>query len=329
MNRTRHFLRDDNLSPEEYTQVLELALHFKDDLFYRRTFAGPRSVAVIFDKNSTRTRASFAAGVTQLGGYPLMVESTTSQLSRGESICDTARVLERMVETIVWRTFQQVDVLEMAKHSSKPVINALTDEFHPCQVLADLATLAYVNGKKSGQEFKNNKQKVAGIRGKTLVYLGDGANNMAHSYLLGCATAGVNVRIVCPKSYSPNLQIVRDAEEIAQKTGAQVIVTDNVNAGIEGANVVATDAWLSMGMDKSEESERADEFRRFQITEELIAQADEAAVFMHCLPAYRGREVLEEVIDGPQSVVFEEAEFRLHAQKALMDYLYTQTTCKV
>ncbi|MDR1447399.1 MAG: ornithine carbamoyltransferase [Candidatus Ancillula sp.] len=322
MSSTRHFLRDDDLSPEEYSEVLELALHFKENLFYRRTFEGPKSVAIIFDKNSTRTRASFATGVAQLGGYPLIIDAGTSQLSRGEPISDTARVLERIVETIVWRTFRQVDMLKMSKYSSKPVINALTDEFHPCQVLADLATLAYINGTQNSAREQTNKQKVEQIRGKTLVYLGDGANNMAHSYLLGCATAGVNVRIICPKNYSPNPQVVQDAHEVARKTGAEIIITDDVNTGVQGAAVVATDAWLSMGMDKNQESERADEFRKFQVTNKLMSKAGPDAVFMHCLPAYRGKEVLEEVIEGQSSVVFEEAEFRLHAQKALMEHLY-------
>jgi ornithine carbamoyltransferase len=337
---TRHFLRDDDLTSEEYAQVLELALELKAEPHKLQPLKAEnadgiqasKSAAVIFDKNSTRTRVSFATAVAHIGGYPMIIDSGTSQLSRGEPIPDTAHVLERMCEAIIWRTFSQSNVEEMAANSSKPVVNALTDTFHPCQVLADLAAFALIGDSsnlfpsgavKIDTDYAklNNSDKVKGLKGKTVAYLGDGANNMAHSYLLGCANAGMNIRIGCPDDYSPSSSIVADAKSLAEQNGVQVIVTNDPVEAIQGADLVTTDAWLSMGMDKSETEMRAKALGKYQINIDLWRHAAPNAVFMHCLPAYRGQEVTTDIIDGPSSAIFEEAEFRLHAQKALLCWL--------
>ncbi|GAA1330008.1 ornithine carbamoyltransferase [Brachybacterium rhamnosum] len=307
----RHFLRDDDLAPHEQKEVLALALELTADRFARRPFEGPRTVAVLFDKSSTRTRVSFATGVAELGGSPLVMEAGSSQLGRGESIADTTRVLTRMVSTIVWRTFGQDRIREMAAHSTVPVINALTDEFHPCQILADLVTIAQHTGGLSGLD-------EPALAGRSLAYLGDGANNMAHSYLLGGVTAGMDVRIAAPATHLPDGAIVRRAQEIAARTGGAVTVTDDPEAAARGASAVVTDTWVSMGQEG--EAGRGEEtFHRYQVTEHLMDLS--GGVFLHCLPAYRGKEVAASVIDGPRSVVWDEAENRLHAQKALMTWL--------
>ncbi|PJI94293.1 ornithine carbamoyltransferase [Luteimicrobium subarcticum] len=309
MSRTpRHFLRDDDLTPAEQREVLELALAFRDDRFVRTPLAGPRAVAVIFDKPSTRTRVSFSAGVAELGGYPLVIDAATSQLGRGEPIADTARVLDRQCSAIVWRTFGQARIEEMAAVSRVPVVNALTDEFHPCQILADLLTVAQLRG------------GVDGLPGKTLVYLGDAANNMAHSYLLGGVTAGMHVRVGGPAGFHPDPQIVADAEAIAATTGGSVLVTTDSVEAVVGADVVATDTWVSMGQE-GEAAARELPFVPFAVTSELLAHAAADALVLHCLPAYRGKEISAEVLDGPQSAVWDEAENRLHAQKALLTWL--------
>lgn len=306
----RHFLRDDDLTPAEQKEVLALGLRLAQDRFAERPFAGPRTVAILFDKSSTRTRVSFATGVAELGGSPLVIEAGSSQLGRGESIADTTKVLTRMVSTIVWRTFGQERIEEMAGHATVPVINALTDEFHPCQILADLMTIAQHRGGLADGD--------AALAGRSLAYLGDGANNMAHSYLLGGATAGMDVRIASPASHRPDPSILADAEAIAARTGGRVLVTDDVRTACEGADAVITDTWVSMGQEG--ESGRGEEtFAPFQVTAELMELS--GGVFLHCLPAYRGKEVTAEVIDGPSSVVWDEAENRLHAQKALMAWL--------
>src|SRR5262245_14113759 len=222
----RHFLRDDNLSPAELLEVLDLADAMKADRLVRQPLAGPRAVAVVFDKPSTRTRISFSVGVAELGGYPLVIDAQTSHLGRGEPIEDTTRVLDRQVAAIVWRTFEQQRIAAMAAVSRVPVINALTDEFHPCQILADLQTV------------RERKGKLAGL---TLTYVGDAANNMAHSYLLGGATAGLHVRIGGPDGYQPDPRIVADASGIAAGTGGSVTVTTDPAAALDGADVVATD----------------------------------------------------------------------------------------
>ena len=302
---TRHFLRDDDLAPAEQAEVLDLAAALKADRFSRKPLAGPETVAVIFDKTSTRTRVSFATGIADLGGVPLIIDSQASQLGGKESIADTARVLERQVAAIVWRTFGQAGVEEMAAGTSVPVINALTDEFHPCQLLADLQTI------------REHKGELAGL---DVVFLGDGASNMSHSFLLACATAGMNIRIGAPEPYLPDEAVVADAHRIAALTGGSVLVTIDPVAATLGADVVVTDTWVSMGKEDEKEA-RVAVFSPYAVTEQLFAEARPDAIFMHCLPAYRGYEVEAAVIDGPRSVVWDEAENRLHAQKALLAWL--------
>ncbi|MEV0973572.1 ornithine carbamoyltransferase [Microtetraspora glauca] len=306
--RVRHFLRDDDLTPEEQAQVLDLADAMKKDRYGYRPFAGPRTVAVLFDKPSTRTRVSFAVGVGELGGLPLVIDGGSSQMGRGEPIEDTARVLERQVGAIVWRTSGQERVDAMASASSVPVVNALTDEFHPCQILADLQTIREHKGM---------------LKGLTLAYLGDGANNMAHSYLLGGATAGMHVRIGAPAGYLPDAVILDRAAEIAATTGGSVAAITEPAAAVAGAHVLATDTWVSMGQEGKDE--RVAAFTPYQLGADLLARAAPDAIVLHCLPAYRGLEITAEVLDGPQSVVWDQAENRLHAQKALLHWLVTRS----
>lgn len=308
----RHFLRDDDLTPAEQREVLELARAFKSDNFFRTPLTGPRTIAVLFDKPSTRTRVSFSVGIAELGGYPLMIDAASSQLGRGEPIADTARVLDRQAAAIVWRTFGQDRIEQMAKAASVPVVNALTDEFHPCQVLADLLTIVEHRG------------SVAELAGATLTYLGDGANNMAHSYLLGGATAGMHVRIAAPAGFTPNPQILNRAEEIARESGGSVEVTTDARAAATGADVLATDTWVSMGHE-ADTTDREVPFRPYQLNSDLLALAHPEAIVLHCLPAYRDKEITGDVIDGPQSRVWDEAENRRHAQKALLTWLLEQS----
>jgi ornithine carbamoyltransferase len=309
---TRSFLRDDDLTPGEQAEVLALAADLKRT---RHTDAAPtplraangvpRAVAVVFDKPSTRTRVSFSVGVAELGGYPLVVDAGTSQLGRGEPVEDTTRVLDRQVAAIVWRTFGQDRIESMAAVSRVPVVNALTDDFHPCQVLADLQTVAERRGT---------------LAGRSLTYLGDGANNMAHSYLLGGATAGMHVRIGSPEGFQPAPEVLKRAAEIAADTGGSVLWTADAEAAADGADVLATDTWVSMGQE-DEHDTRAAPFLPYALDEAALARAADDAVVLHCLPAYRGKEIAAAVIDGPQSAVWDEAENRLHAQKALLTWL--------
>ena len=305
---TRHFLRDDDLSPAEQLEVLELTARLKEDPFAERPLAGPRSAAVFFDKTSTRTRFSFAAGIAELGGHPIIVNPGEAQLGAKESISDTAKVLSRMVSLIVWRTFAHAGLEEMAEHATVPVINSLSDDFHPCQILADLQTI---------------RERKGDLAGLTAAYVGDAANNMGHSYLLGFATAGMHIRVAGPDGFHPRADIVEDARRIAAQTGGSVTVTDDPLAAVAGADAVITDTWVSMGQE-DERASRVATFGPYRVTPELMARASQDAVFLHCLPAYREYEVAPEVIDGPQSVVWDEAENRLHAQKALMAWLLAQ-----
>jgi ornithine carbamoyltransferase len=306
---TRHFLRDDDVSPAEQAEILDLALALKKAPYSLKPFEGPQTVAVIFDKTSTRTRVSFAVGISDLGGVPLIMDSGTSQLGAKESISDTARVLERMVSMIVWRTFSQSGLEEMAADTTVPVINALSDEFHPCQLLADLLTI------------REHRGDLAGL---SVAFVGDGSSNMAHSYLLACATSGMHVRIAAPAGYQPTEQYVADARSIAENTGGSVIVTEDAMKATEGADVVVTDTWVSMGQE-DQKAQRVKDFEGFQLDQKLMSLADPQAIFLHCLPAYRGYEVSAEVLDGAQSVIWDEAENRLHAQKALMVWLSRHT----
>jgi ornithine carbamoyltransferase len=248
---------------------------------------------------------SFSVGIAELGGYPLVIDAATSQLGRGESIEDTTRVLERQVAAIVWRTFGQDRIDAMADVSRVPVINALTDDFHPCQILADLQTI------------REHKRRLGGL---VLTYAGDAANNMAHSYLLGGASAGMHVRIAGPPSFQPDPELVANADELAATTGGSVLVTSDPDAAFDGADVVVTDTWVSMGQE-GEKADREDPFLPYAIDSAAMARANADAIVLHCLPAYRGKEIAAEVLDGPQSVVWDEAENRLHAQKALLTWL--------
>jgi ornithine carbamoyltransferase len=302
---TRHFLKDDDLTPAEQAEVIELAIALKADRFRERPFEGPKTVAVIFDKTSTRTRVSFAVGIADLGGMPLIIDSGVSQLGKKESVADTAKVLERQVEQIVWRTYAQAGLEEMAANSSVPVINSLSDDWHPCQLLADLMTV------------KEHFGKTAGLK---LAYVGDANNNMANSYLVASAMAGMSVAVSAPDGYLPGQEIVDLAKHYAKQFGQEVLVTTDPKLAVAGADVVATDTWVSMGME-AEAEKRAKLFASYSVSEELFETAASNAIFLHCLPAYRGFEVSAEVIDGPRSLVWQEAENRLHAQKALMVFL--------
>ena len=302
---TRHFLRDDDLTPDELVEVLDLADAMKADRLGRQPLAGPRAVAVLFDKPSTRTRVSFSVGIAELGGYPLVIDAQSSQLGRGEPVEDTTRVLDRQCAAIVWRTFGQDRVAAMASVSRVPVVNALTDEFHPCQILADLQTV------------REHKKTLAGL---TLTYLGDGANNMAHSYLLGGAAAGMHVRVGSPDGYDPDPAVLARAQAIAATTGGSAEHVRDPQAAVDGADVLATDTWVSMGQE-GESGDRSAPFVPYAVDEAALGRAAQGAVVLHCLPAYRGKEIAAAVIDGPQSIVWDEAENRLHAQKALLTWL--------
>ncbi len=301
----RHFLRDDDLSPAEQCDVLQLAAELKKDPFGRRPLEGPRGVAVIFDKNSTRTRFSFEIAVAQLGGHAVVVDARSTQLGRDETLQDTAKVLSRYVDAIVWRTFGQDRLDAMASIATVPVVNALSDEFHPCQVLADLQTIA---------------ERKGSLKGLRLSYFGDGANNMAHSLLLGGVTAGLHVIVAAPEGFAPDASVVAAAEQRAVATGASVTVTADADKAAVGADVLVTDTWTSMGQE-GDGLDRVKPFRPFRVDARLVGLADPEAIVLHCLPAHRGDEITDEVMDGPASAVWDEAENRLHAQKALLVWL--------
>ncbi len=304
----RHFLKDDDITPAEQSEILELAAKLKADRFSAKPFEGPQTVAVIFDKTSTRTRVSFAVGISDLGGVPLIMDSGVSQLGKKESVADTAKVLDRQVAQIIWRTYAQSGLDEMAANSKVPVINALSDSWHPCQLLADLMTI---------------REKLGKTQGKKLAYIGDAANNMANSYLVACAMAGMSVSIASPAGYEPDTKVVARAREITAFSGGEIVVTTDPAVAVSDADVIATDTWISMGMEHEAEQRKRD-FSGFTVDSDLMAKAKPTAIFLHCLPAYRGFEVSAEVLDGPQSVVWDQAENRLHAQKALMAWLANQ-----
>jgi ornithine carbamoyltransferase len=313
----RHFTKDDDLTPAEQAEVLALAASLKAGRQtaqaptpLRAPNGAPRTVAVLFDKPSTRTRVSFSVGIAELGGIPLVIDAGTSQLGRGEPVEDTTRVLDRQVAAIVWRTFGQDRLEAMAAVSRVPVVNALTDAYHPCQILADLQTVTERRGQLSGLTFS---------------YLGDGANNMAHSYLLGGALAGMHVRIGSPEGFQPDPAVLKRAGEIASDTGGSVQWTVDPAAAADGADVLVTDTWVSMGQEGEYET-RIAPFLPYAVDESALARAADDAVVLHCLPAYRGKEIAAEVIDGPQSAVWDEAENRLHAQKALLTWLVQKSS---
>jgi ornithine carbamoyltransferase len=300
----RHFLVDDDITVQEQGAILDDADRMKKDPFSARPLEGPRSVAVVFEKPSTRTRLSFDAGIAELGGHPIIIDANSTQLGRGETIEDTAQVLSRYVAAIVIRTFGQDRIEHLAEASSVPVVNALTDYAHPCQALADLQTI---------REQKN------GLSGLTLAYLGDG-NNMAHSLMLAGALAGMHVRVASPPGFEPIDQVVRRATEIGERTGGTATVTNDALEAAAGADVLYTDVWASMGQE-AEAASRLLVFQPYALDGRAVEAADDDVIVMHCLPAHRGEEIAADVIDGPHSVVFDQAENRLHAQKALLAFL--------
>ncbi|WP_089155809.1 ornithine carbamoyltransferase [Micromonospora sp. NBS 11-29] len=301
----RHFLRDDDLTPAEQAAVLDLAARMKTDRYAHQPLAGPRSVAVLFDKQSLRTRISFDVGIAELGGHPLVVDTQVTHFGRGETLGDAGRVLSRYVAAIVLRTHGDDRIAEVAAHATVPVVNALTDTYHPCQLLADLLTV---------------RERFGGTAGRILTYVGDAANNMAHSYLLAGATAGMHVRIAGPAGFQPDPEIVARAEKIAAATGGSAaVLTDPVEA-VRGAHVVATDTWTSMGQE-DDGLDRTTPFRPYQVSDALLDHAAADVIVLHCLPAHRGEEITDAVLDGPRSAVFDQAENRLHAQKALLTFL--------
>jgi ornithine carbamoyltransferase len=304
----KHFLRDDDLAPAEQAGVLDLADAMRKDRFGYQTLAGPLAVAVLFDKPSLRTRVSFSVGIAELGGYPLVIDSQTTHFGRGETVEDVARVLSRQVAAVAWRTFEQDRLEALAAACAVPVINALTDQFHPCQVLADLQTV---------------RAHYGSLAGRKLTFLGDGSSNMAHSYLLGGATSGLRVCIGAPESLHPDRSVLDAAQQIAASTGGGAEVCTDPAAACRGADVIATDVWASMGQEAMQ-AERQVVLEPYRLDQAKLALANPGCLVLHCLPAHRGQEISADVIDGPHSVVWEQAENRLHAQKALIAWLLEQ-----
>lgn len=301
----RHFLLDTDVTAAEQAAILEDAVRRKRTRWAPEdTPLAGRSVALVFEKPSTRTRLSFEVGVAELGGHPLVIDASTTQLGRGETIEDTAQVMSRYVDAIVIRTFGQDRIEQLAAAASVPVVNALTDLAHPCQALADLLTVAEHRGTLAGQR---------------LTYVGDG-NNVAHSLLLAGALAGLHVQVATPAGFEPQDEIVQTAAKLAADSGGSVAVTTDVLAAADGADVLYTDVWASMGQE-AEAAGRVRAFAGYQISEEVLAAAAGDAIVLHCLPAHRGEEIAASVMDGPHSVVFDQAENRLHAQKALLAFL--------
>ena len=306
----RHFLRDDDLSPADQARVLGLAAELKRSPYSAKPLAGPKTVAMIFDKPTLRTQASFAAGIAELGGYPMLVDGKLAGIGVREQVSDVARVLGRQASAIAWRTFEQSRIDEMAEYAGVPVLNALTDQFHPCQLLADLLTVSEHKG---------------GTAGLTVAFVGDGASNMGNSWMLAGATAGMDVRISSPEGYQPDSQMVDEANRIADGTEGSVRLEPDPRAAVAGVDVVVTDTWVSMGTEGEGEA-RIEAFRDFSVTTSLFAEAKPDAIALHCLPAYRGKEIDAEVIDGPRSVVWDEAENRRHAQKAILTFLLEESS---
>jgi ornithine carbamoyltransferase len=300
----RHFLSIDDVTPDELHHLLELASKVKQSPADHATRLAGMAVALIFEKPSTRTRVSFEVGVASLGGHPLALSSSELQLGRGETIEDTGRVLSRYCQAIVLRTFGQERLEALAAGATVPVINSLSDYEHPCQILADLLTVIERKGEPAG---------------RTLAYLGDG-NNVAHSLLLGGAMVGMHVRVATPTGFEPIPQVVERAGEIASAAGGSIEVGNDPEAAATGADVLYTDVWASMGQEQ-EHAERVLVFTPYRIDAEKVALAADDATVLHCLPAHRGEEITEEVIDGPVSAVWDQAENRLHTQKALLLWL--------
>ncbi|NLY18360.1 MAG: ornithine carbamoyltransferase [Clostridiaceae bacterium] len=300
----KHLLCLNDWTPDEIIDVLDLADKLKyenrNGIRHDHHLRG-KTLGMIFSKSSTRTRVSFEVGMQQLGGYALFLSSADIQLGRGETVHDTAKTLSRYLDGIMIRTFKQKDVMDLAEYGTIPIVNGLTDELHPCQILADLMTI---------------RERFGYLKGLKLAYVGDG-NNVAHSLLVGCAKTGINISVATPDNYSCDTKYIEMARKIAEETGSVVEITTDARQAVNNADVVYTDTWVSMGME-NEREERIKIFTPYQVNENLMSLAKPGAIFLHCLPAYRGFEVTEEVIDGPQSAVFDEAENRLHVQKAVL-----------
>ncbi|WML43053.1 ornithine carbamoyltransferase [Neobacillus sp. PS3-40] len=303
----KDFLQFSSFQTEEILYLLDEAIQLKK---YQKQgkphpFLSGIVLGMIFEKSSTRTRVSFEVGMLQLGGHAIFLSSKDIQLGRGESISDTAKVLSRYVDCLMIRTFSHQSIEEFAHHSTVPVINGLTDLQHPTQVLADLLTIL------------EHKGKLAGLK---LCYVGDGNNNMAHSLMEAAAKVGMDISIASPEGYMPNQEIIENAKEMAKQSGSKLMITNNPQLAMKNADVVVTDVWTSMGQEEEQEK-RLEAFQSFQVNKELCQHAKSDFIFLHCLPAHRGEEVTAEIIDGPHSVVFDEAENRLHAQKAILKVL--------
>lgn len=280
--------------------ILEIAKKFKEGKIEGKPLEG-KALAMIFQKSSTRTRVSFDVGMYQLGGRPIFLSSSDLQMGRGEPISDTAKVLSRFVDGIMIRAIEHDDVVELAEYSDVPVISGLTNLEHPCQALADMLTI---------------KEHLGEFKGKKLCFVGDG-NNVCNSLLLITAILGMDMSVACPEGYEPNEDILKRAEKLASENNAKITITPNIKEAVSNSDAIYTDVWVSMG-DEAEEAKRQKDLRPYQVNEELMSYANPDAIFMHCLPAIRGEEVTSEVIDGPQSVIYDEAENRLHAQKAVL-----------
>lgn len=301
----RHLLADDDLTPAEQAEVLDLAAAIKADPFALRPLEGPRTVALVFDRPTLRTQVSFSAGIAELGGHAMAVDGGLAAMGERESFEDVARVLGRQAAAVVWRTAHQADLVTMAEHAGVPVVNALTDEFHPCQLLADLQTV---------------REHVGTLAGTRVAFVGDGACNMGNSWVLAGATAGMHVAVGAPEGYEPDAAVLARAGEIASRTGGSITLERDPVAAVTDAAVVVTDTWVSMGREE-EAADRLRLFTPYSLTAGLLAHAAPDAIVMHCLPAYRGTEIDAAVIDGAQSVVWDEAENRRHAQKAILTWL--------
>lgn len=304
MLKGKDLLSIHDLSQDEFTEILETAARLKMEL--KAGIPHPilkgKTLAMIFEKSSTRTRVSFQTGIFQLGGQGIFLSTRDIHLGHGEPVKDTARVLARYVDGIMIRTFAQSEVEEFAKYADVPVINALTDLLHPCQVLTDLLTM---------QEYKGKD-----LKGLHFAYIGDG-NNMANSYLYGCAKAGIHCTIACPEGYEPDAQVLANAKEDAKATGAELKIVRDPAEAAKDADVLATDTWTSMG-EEAEREVREKVFQGYQINKDLLSVADKKAIVLHCFPAYRGKEITEDVLESYANVIFDEAENRLHTQKAIM-----------
>jgi ornithine carbamoyltransferase len=300
----KHLISLKDWSTEAIYDVLDLAVRIKTAPAHYAEALKHKTLLMIFEKPSLRTRLSFEAGMTQLGGHAIYYDMSTSPMGGGkETIEDSIKVISRMCDLVMARLFKHEDILKMAEHATVPVINALTDNSHPCQILADLLTI---------------QEKKGSLKGLTLAYLGDGFNNVTHSLMYGCSKVGMNIRVGSPEAHMPAVEVTEQCARFAEESGSELVVTDDPVEAVKAADVVYADSWMSYHIPKDEEAARIKVFMPYQVNSELMSKASSDAIFMNCLPALRGAEQTAEVIDGPQSVVFDEAENRLHAQKAVL-----------